>query len=178
MKIYTRNGDDGSTSLTGGTRVPKYHPRIEACGSIDELIAWVGHLLDFRENERNKAMLVLIQDQLMRCAYLAASEGRIREECLPDPGFLQRIENEIDMIETGLPSLGNLILPGGHPAISGCHIARCVCRRAERSVAKLQSMEEVPEIVLKILNRLADYLFVLARRLSSDLDIQCVKWKV
>ncbi|HQG76201.1 MAG TPA: cob(I)yrinic acid a,c-diamide adenosyltransferase [Bacteroidales bacterium] len=178
MKIYTRNGDDGSTSLTGKTRVPKYHPRIEACGSIDELIAWIGHLLDFRENEVRKEMLLHIQDQLMRCAYLVASEGTIREECMPDPCFLQKIENEIDRMEADLPSLRNFILPGGHAAISGCHIARCVCRRAERSVVKLNSMEAIPEIVLKLLNRLADYLFVLARRLGSDLDIQCVEWKV
>ncbi|NMC39327.1 MAG: cob(I)yrinic acid a,c-diamide adenosyltransferase [Bacteroidales bacterium] len=178
MKIYTRKGDDGSTSLAGGTRVPKFHPRIDACGSIDELISWIGHLADFKENEKRRHFLATIQDQLMRCAFIVASDNKIEDKYLPDRNFLQNIENEIDTMESGLLPIKNFILPGGHLAVSGCHIARCVCRRAERSVAKLDSLEKVPDIIMKLLNRLADYLFVLSRQLSLELDIQCVKWTV
>ena len=178
MKIYTRKGDDGSTSLSGGTRVPKFHPRIDACGSIDELISWIGHLADYNENEERKDFLIYVQDQLMRCAYIVASGNKVEDKYLPHKDSLQKLEDEIDRMESGLPAIKNFILPGGHLAVSGCHIARCVCRRAERSVAKLDSLEEVPGIIMKLLNRLADYLFVLSRQLSLELDIQCVKWTV
>jgi cob(I)alamin adenosyltransferase len=178
MKIYTRKGDDGSTSLAGGARVPKFHPRIDACGSIDELISWIGHLTDFNENNKRRDFLIYIQDQLMRCAFIVASEKTVEEKYLPEYDAIQKIEYEIDKMEEGLPVIRNFILPGGHKAVSACHIARCVCRRAERSVAKLDSLVEVPGIIMKLLNRLADYLFVLSRRISSDLDLQCVKWVV
>jgi cob(I)alamin adenosyltransferase len=114
----------------------------------------------------------------MRCAYIVASDDKVEEKYLPNSDSLQRLEDEIDRMESGLPAIRNFILPGGHMAVSGCHIARCVCRRAERSVAKLDSLEEVPGIIMKLLNRLADYLFVLSRQLSLELDIQCVKWTI
>lgn len=177
MKIYTRKGDDGYTSLSGGRRVPKYHPRIEAYGSVDELIAWIGLLRDFRENESRKETLMYIQCQLMRCAAALADERSAESvECLPDKNCLLFLENEIDRMESVLPPLKNFVLPGGNVLVSDCHIARCVCRRAERAVLYLNNYEKIPEIIIKFLNRLSDYLFVLSRMVSFELNIQDVDW--
>jgi len=181
MKIYTLTGDDGSTSLAGGRRVPKSHPRVEAYGSVDELNSWIGLLRDFKGNESRREILIFIQDQLMRCAStLAADEpdASNNESCLPGDTCVEVLENEIDIIEAKLPPIRNFILPGGHVLVSYCHIARCVCRRAERAVLRLNITEETPPIINMFLNRLADYLFILSRKISSDLDIEEVKWLI
>jgi cob(I)alamin adenosyltransferase len=180
MKIYTRTGDDGTTSLSGGRRVPKHHIRIEAYGTVDELVAWIGLLRDHKENHERKALLIYIQDQLMRCAAALAcgSAGNRLKKFLPDLDSVSVLEKEIDKIEASLPSLDKLILPGGNTIVSYCHIARCVCRRAEREVAKLSETEKSPGIILKFLNRLSDYLFVLSRKISLELDIEEIKWSV
>lgn len=180
MRIYTLSGDDGTTSLSGGRRVPKHSLRVEAYGSVDELIAWIGLLRDHKENLKRKDMLVYIQDQLMRCASALAydSTNTNSKSILPDPDVLSVVEKEIDRLEIGLPSLKHFILPGGNILVSHCHIARCVCRRAERAVVRLNEAEETPEIVTKILNRLSDLLFVLSRRISFDLDSEEVSWIV
>ena len=180
MKIYTLTGDDGSTSLLGGRRVPKHSLRVEAYGSIDELISWIGLLRDHKENLRRKDLLIYIQNQLMKCAAAIAhdSKNSNSKKILPDPDCLPVIEKEIDMMEETLPVLKNFILPGGNLLVSYCHIARCVCRRAERAVLRLNETEESPEIVNKILNRLSDFLFVLSRKIASDLDIEEIKWLV
>lgn len=180
MKIYTRTGDDGTTSLAGGRRVPKYHDRVEAFGSVDELIAWIGLLRDHRENSKRKEFLIYIQDQLMICAAVLASDPQNQEgrEFLPDPGSVSKLEKEIDRMEKKLKPLQNFILPGGNVLVSYCHIARCVCRRAERNVLKLNKTEKSPEIVARFLNRLADYLFVLSRYIGLELDIQEVSWSI
>jgi cob(I)alamin adenosyltransferase len=177
MKIYTRTGDDGTTSLSGGKRVPKQSARIEAYGSVDELIAWIGLLRDCIEINKRKDLLLYIQSQLMNCASaLAANSDNSKSKLmLPDPDCLSVIEKEIDNMEKSLPELHNFILPGGNILVSYCHIARCVCRRAEIAVLRLNETEKSPEIVNKFLNRLSDFLFVLSRKISLELDIEEVK---
>jgi cob(I)alamin adenosyltransferase len=173
-------GDDGNTSLAGGRRVPKHSIRVEAYGSIDELIAWFGLLRDHRENFERKEILIYIQNQLMKCATVLASEHRNSgsKTILPDADCISVIEKEIDRMEEILPPLKNFIIPGGNILVSYCHIARCVCRRAERAVLRLNEAEKSPEIVNKFLNRLSDYLFVLSRKIGLELDIEEIKWSV
>jgi cob(I)alamin adenosyltransferase len=180
MKIYTLTGDDGTTSLSGGRRVPKHSLRVEAYGSVDELIAWVGLIRVHEHNQVRNGILVYIQDQLMKCA-AALAYDRINEkskEILPDDDCTQIIEQEIDKMEEQLPVLKNFILPGGSALVSYCHIARCVCRRAERAVLRLNETEETPEIVIRFLNRLSDYLFVLSRKISLELDNKELIWPI
>lgn len=178
MKIYTRTGDDGTTSLAGGRRIPKQHIRIEAYGTVDELISWIGILRSHPENSQRKDLLVYIQSQLMSSAAALANDGSGpgMQNILPEPGCIARLEREIDLMESNLTPLKSFILPGGSIPVSHCHIARCVCRRAERAVLRLSEKEETPEIVRKFLNRLSDYLFVLSRLLSFELDNEEIKW--
>ncbi len=166
------------TSILGGRRIKKHHNRIEAYGSVDELIAWIGLLRDNKANFRRNDFMVRIQDQLMLCAAALASdpENLNNKKYTPDVDCVIGLEKEIDRMEETLPPLNNFILPGGNVLVSYCHIARCVCRRAERSVLRLNETEAVPEIVLKFLNRLSDYLFVLSRKIGSELDIEEIKW--
>jgi cob(I)alamin adenosyltransferase len=180
MKIYTMTGDDGSTSLAGGKRVPKFHERVEAFGSVDELNSWIGLLRDFKENKGRRDILIYIQDQLMRCSVVLAAENinTININSLPYADCSVKIEAEIDKMDSLLPECKNFILPGGNIVVSNCQIARCVCRRAERAVIKLKYSEEVPEIIIKFLNRLSDYLFVLSRLISLELGNQDIIWKV
>ncbi len=180
MKIYTLTGDDGTTSLSGGRRVPKHSLRVEAYGSVDELIAWIGLLRDHKENLLRKEMLIMIQDQLMRCAAGLAydRENSKSREVLPESESITLLEREIDRMENSLPPLNHFILPGGNIVVSHCHIARCVCRRAERAVLRLNDVEGSPEIIYKFLNRLSDFLFVLSRKIGLDTDSEEVKWSV
>jgi len=180
MKIYTLTGDDGTTSLSGGRRVPKHSIRVEAYGSVDELIAWIGLLSDHKENLKRKDLLKYIQSQLMTCAAALAydRENSNSRKLFPDEDCISVLEKEIDIMEGTLPTLKNFILPGGHILVSHCHIARCVCRRAERAVLRLNKTEESPELVNKFLNRLSDFLFVLSRKIGSELDIEEIKWQV
>jgi cob(I)alamin adenosyltransferase len=180
MKIYTLTGDDGTTSLSGGRRVPKHSDRVEAYGSVDEIIAWIGLLRDHKENIKRKDLLIYVQDQLMRCAAALAydSQNVNSRMILPENDSVQILERQIDAMETDLPPLNNFILPGGNILISYCHIARCVCRRAERSISRLNKTEKSPEIVNIFINRLSDYLFVLSRKISLELDIEEVKWHI
>jgi cob(I)alamin adenosyltransferase len=180
MKIYTLTGDDGTTSLSGGRRVSKGSMQVEAYGSVDELIAWVGLLRDHKENNQRRELLIYIQNQLMKCAAALAydSQSQNSKRILPDNECISMLEKEIDLMEESLPSLKSFILPGGNLLVSYCHIARCVCRRAERAVLRLDEPEESPEIVNKFLNRLSDFLFVLSRKIALDLDIEEIKWIV
>ncbi len=180
MKIYTLTGDDGTTSLSGGRRVPKHSIRVEAYGSVDELIAWIGLLRDHKENTDRRNLLIYIQNQLMKCAAALAYDSKnIRSRMvLPDNDCISVVEQEIDKMEETLNPLRNFILPGGNILISYCHIARCVCRRAERAISKLNETEETPEIVNKFINRLSDFLFVLGRKVAQELDIEEIKWSV
>jgi cob(I)alamin adenosyltransferase len=177
MKIYTCTGDDGTTSLPGGKRVKKHDIRIEALGSVDELIAWIGLLRDYKENLKRKDILMYIQDQLMRCsAALSSADGSISAEFLPSEESISRLEHEIDLMQDKLKPLQNFILPGGHILVSCCHIARTVCRRAERTIMQLNEKDPVPGITIKFMNRLSDFLFVLARMIGKELEAQEIKW--
>ena len=180
MKIYSLTGDDGSTSLVGGKRVAKHSLRVESYGSIDELVAWIGLLRDHKENTCRKDILIYIQNQLMSCAQALATdyENSKTKIVLPDSDCLKILENEIDKMDETLPPLQNFIIPGGDKLISYCHITRCVCRRAERAVVRLNEVEKTPEIVMKFLNRLSDYLFVLSRKIALEQDVKEIKWTV
>ena len=180
MKIYTLTGDDGTTSLAGGKRVPKCSQRVEAYGSVDELIAWIGLLRDHRENHERRDLLIYVQSQLMSCAaaFATDNENPGAKIILPEAGCLSVLENEIDRMEESLSHLSNFLLPGGNLLVSYCHIARCVCRRAERAVLRLNASEKTPEIVTRFLNRLSDYLFVLSRKISLELGNEEIKWMI
>jgi cob(I)alamin adenosyltransferase len=178
MKIYTLTGDDGTTSLSGGRRVPKHSPRVEAYGSVDELIAWIGLLRDHKENLKRIELLIYIQKELMKCAAALSHDidNINSKKIVPENDCVSVIEKEIDRMEETLPPLNSFILPGGNLLVSYCHIARCVCRRTERAVLRLNENEKSPELVNKFLNRLSDFLFVLSRKIVSELDIEEIKW--
>ncbi len=176
MKIYTKTGDTGKTSLIGGHRVPKNHIRLEAYGTIDELMSHIGYVLDNNANPEINKILFEILDRLMSCASVLAAENdgfNIPEILTGDIEFL---EKEIDKMDSELNHLISFILPTGHPLVSSCHIARCVCRRAERIIVSLSEQLYVPENLLKYINRLSDYLFVLSRKFAKDLKIEEIPW--
>jgi cob(I)alamin adenosyltransferase len=180
FKIYTRTGDKGQTSLIGGTRVPKFHPRIEAYGTIDELNSYIGLIRDQDIDEHFKKVLLEIQDRLFTAESIIAldpgAEVKIKLPALGEAD-ITLLENEIDSMNEVLPELKSFILPGGHPIVSYCHIARCICRRAERQTIRLAQSQAVEELVIQYLNRLSDFLFVLARRLGKDLGVDETLWK-
>ena len=175
MKIYTRTGDKGMTSIIGGTRLPKYHPRIEAYGTIDELIAWIGLLRGMDEYKVRIEELTKIQAILMQCCAIVATDPAKPVAGLNDD-VIKSLEDAIDQMQKELPELSSFILPGGSQPVSFCHIARCVCRRAERCVLRLDETESAPSDVIKYLNRLADYLFVLARITGYETGNEEVNW--
>ncbi len=185
MKVYTKTGDNGTTALFGGTRVSKDHIRIESYGTVDELNSYIGLIRDQDMNIHYKEILIEIQDRLFTVGAILATppekevmkNGELRLKKL---GIIETdielLETEIDTMEDSLPPMTHFVLPGGHTTVSYCHIARCVCRRAERLAVHLSHDEPVTEMAIKYLNRLSDYLFVLARKLSSDLNADEVKW--
>lgn len=179
MKIYTKGGDSGTTSLIGGKRVPKYHERIETYGTVDELISFIGLIRDQPVAENIRASLIIIQDRLMTCASLLAAEDDVSRRRLPElrESDLEYLEKEIDTMEEQLPPLSSFILPGGHTFGSYCHITRNICRRAERSAIQLSVNNDVPTLIIKYLNRLSDYMFVLARKLTHDFNGTEIPWK-
>ena len=185
MKIYTKTGDKGTTALFGGTRVPKYHSRIEAYGTVDELNSYIGLIKDQAIDIPTKDVLIKIQHDLFTLGSMLATP--IEKEVLKSgkerlniqkitPTSITYLENKIDEMNNKLPQMTHFILPGGHTTVSFCHIARCVCRRAERLSVALHQEENINQVILTYLNRLSDYLFVLARKLSQDLSAQEVKW--
>ncbi|MDM1396153.1 cob(I)yrinic acid a,c-diamide adenosyltransferase [Myroides odoratimimus] len=185
MKVYTKTGDKGTTALFGGTRVPKHHIRIESYGTVDELNSYIGLIRDQEMNPLYKKVLIEIQDRLFTVGAILATDPekailKNGKERLNIPKIsvadIELLENEIDRMEESLPQMTHFVLPGGHTTVSYCHIARCVCRRAERLSVSLNESEPVDESVLKYLNRLSDYLFVLARKLTFDLQAEEVKW--
>jgi len=178
MKIYTKTGDKGMTSLIGGKRVPKFNLRIEAYGTVDELISYVGLIRDQDISPSIKSNLVKIQEHLMVAAAILATDCDDCEIKIPElkETYITFLEKEIDDMETELEPLRSFIIPGGHTIVSYCHIARTICRRAERISMELSDKFNVPEVVLKYINRLSDYLFVLARKLGKDLNIIEIPW--
>ncbi|TNE53059.1 MAG: cob(I)yrinic acid a,c-diamide adenosyltransferase [Bacteroidetes bacterium] len=179
MKIYTKKGDGGTTQLIGGTRVPKHTLRIEAYGTVDELNSFIGVVRDQDIQTKHQERLIEIQDRLFTMGSLLAAEPGKSKMQLPEihTEDLEYLEKAIDEMDDELPPMKSFILPGGHPAVSHCHVARCVCRRAERITTALNEHEAVPEIILQYLNRLSDYLFVLCRKLSQELGAKEQPWK-
>ncbi len=179
FKVYTKTGDKGQTSLIGGTRVPKHHIRIEAYGTVDELNSYVGLIRDQKIDARTTELLIEIQDRLFTIGSILASDPGKSKMKIPDlkEEDVTLLENEMDKMDESLPEMKSFVLPGGHTTVSFCHIARCVCRRAERLVIHLSETEEVPPLVIKYLNRLSDYLFVLSRKLSLELKAVEIPWK-
>ncbi len=185
MKIYTKTGDKGTTALFGGTRVPKHHIRIESYGTVDELNSHLGLIRDQDINPHYKDLLIHIQDRLFTIGAILATDPkkavlkngkeRLNIEKISSKN-IERLELEMDTMNAALPPMTHFVLPGGHQTVSFCHIARCVCRRAERLASALNDIEPFEANALTYLNRLSDYLFVLARKLSSDLQANEVKW--
>lgn len=165
MKIYTKTGDAGETSLLGGTRVPKFDVRIEAYGTIDELNAYIGHLSDYEVIYPHRTIIQNIQYNLFSMGSILANDQKKSGIKTPDihESDIELLEKAIDNMEEDLPPLKNFVLPGGHKAQSLTHIVRCICRRAERRVAELSHKAEVNPLILVYLNRLSDWLFVLSR---------------
>ncbi len=185
MKIYTKTGDKGTTALFGGTRVSKHHIRIDSYGTIDELNAWLGLIRDQKIDNHSKKLLAIIQDKLFTIGAILATDPekallKSGKERLNIPKInasdIELLEKEMDAMNVSLPPMTHFILPGGHTTVSSCHIARTVCRRAERMATQLFEKEPFDENVLSYINRLSDYLFVLARKLSKDLKADEIKW--
>jgi cob(I)alamin adenosyltransferase len=178
-KIYTKTGDKGQTALLGGRRVPKHDARIEAYGTVDELNSWIGMILDHEIPGIERETLLRIQDRLFTTGSLLASDPGRSKTAVPElnDGDVEALEKEIDRMTEVLPPLKTFILPGGHPAASCCHVARCVCRRAERLVVALAENSPVEATVVRYLNRLSDYLFTLARFLLRHFGAEPVAWQ-
>jgi cob(I)alamin adenosyltransferase len=185
MKIYTKTGDKGETSLFGGQRVKKYNLRIEAYGTIDELNSYIGLIRDQKLDKKSFEILIKIQNQLFTIGAMLATPPdkeklKSGKDRLQIPKISEKdislLEEEIDIMNTSLKPMTHFILPGGHQTVSFCHIARCICRRAERITVELSENEIVNDGVLIYLNRLSDYLFVLARKLTYDNDVKEIAW--
>lgn len=181
FKIYTKTGDKGGTSLIGGVRVPKNHIRIESYGTVDELNSYIGMVNDMAANEQVSAWLREIQDRLFTVgSVLATNPDKEVKMKLPDlhDADVTWLEHRIDMMNEILPEMRSFILPGGNLASSTCHVARCVCRRAERiCVAMQESQEFIPPLIIQYLNRLSDFLFVLCRYLTHINNAPEIPWR-
>lgn len=185
MKIYTKTGDKGTSALFGGTRVPKHHIRLDAYGTIDELNSWIGLIRDQDIDAISKKTLTHLQDKLFTAGAILATDPekatlKNGKERLSIPKIedidITFLEDNMDSMEVNLPQMTHFILPGGHTTVSYCHIARTICRRAERMISLLNENEPTDPNVLSYINRLSDYLFVLARKLSFDLKAEEIKW--
>jgi cob(I)alamin adenosyltransferase len=181
LKIYTKTGDKGTTSLIGGTKVAKSDLRIEAYGTVDELNSFIGLCRDLLKNKKSSKVLLKIQDRLFIIgSSLACDPGKELKMKIPnlEEADIIFLEKEIDKMDEVLPAMKNFILPGGHKSVSILHIARCICRRAERCCVRLQiESNEEDSIIIKYLNRLSDYLFVLARFTGHELKVKEIPWK-
>lgn len=168
MKIYTKTGDKGQTSLIGGTRVPKYHLRIEVYGTVDELNSYIGLIMCQGIDNYDQQLLKEIQDRLFTIGASLAADPDKSKMKIPDlhDADIALLEKEMDLMNENLPDLKHFVLPGGNTVVSYCHIARCVCRRAERLAVALAENSFVDQRITIYLNRLSDYLFVLARKLT------------
>jgi cob(I)alamin adenosyltransferase len=179
MKIYTKKGDTGYTSLIGGTRVAKHHLRIESYGTVDELNSYMGLVRDYNENPELKEVILEVQDRLFTIGSQLAADPEKSKMKLPElhESDVTFLEEQIDKMDEELEPMRSFVLPGGHPVISSTHIARCVCRRAERITVHLAENETVDEMIMRYLNRLSDFLFTLSRKLSKDLNTEEIPWK-
>ena len=185
MKIYTKTGDKGTTGLVGGKRIPKHDLRIDCYGTIDELNSYLGLIRDQEISTDHKTTLLDIQNQLFVIGSLLAIDPELLKEeskrkrlgiTFLNPEAITSLETEIDVMNNELPAMTHFILPGGHQTVSFCHIARCICRRAERSISKLHIEHPTQPEILIYLNRLSDFIFVMARKLSKELKVEEIKW--
>jgi len=179
MKIYTKTGDEGTTSLFGGKRVSKSELRIDTYGTVDELNSWIGVLRDQEVNQKRKDILIEIQDRLFTIGSILATEPKNTKVKIPSlsESDVIYLEKGMDDMDALLPPMRFFVLPGGHASISWGHVARTVCRRAERLVIALHHLEKVDPMVIKYLNRLSDYLFVLCRMMAQELGVEETPWK-
>jgi cob(I)alamin adenosyltransferase len=179
LKIYTKTGDKGTTGLVGGQVISKANLRVDAYGDVDELNSYIGLLGDFEINTHLKPLLKEIQDRLFTIGSILASDPAFIKKKIPDvlESDIKLLENEIDKMDSDLQPMRFFILPGGHQHVSFGHIARTVCRRAERKVVKLSETEIVNNIIIIYLNRLSDFLFVLCRNMAKNLEVAEVAWK-
>lgn len=180
MKIYTKTGDTGQTGLIGGRRVSKADLRIDAYGTVDELNSWIGLIRDQAVNSERRDLLKEIQDRLFTVgAELATDPNRAPKQHMPAIVLtdVTLLETSMDGMDEALPELRAFVLPGGHESVSFCHLARTVCRRAERLVITLNDTSPVDPLVIQYLNRLSDYLFVLSRKMTQELSADEVEWK-
>lgn len=178
MKIYTKTGDKGETSLIGGSRVEKSHIRIESYGTVDELNSWLGLLGSVLIQDPSHNRLIRIQNILFTIGSHLASDPVKSKMVLPEitGDQIKDLEDWMDEMEKDLPALSNFVLPGGHVHNAWAHIARCVCRRAERQVVSLNKLESVNPLIIQYLNRLSDFLFVLARYISKQEQVEEIPW--
>jgi cob(I)alamin adenosyltransferase len=180
MKIYTRTGDTGQTSLIGGRRVSKADLRIDTYGTVDELNSWIGLLRDQPVNANRRSLLKEIQDRLFTIgAELATDPDKPPRQAIPAivEADIVRLEDNMDAMDTELPELRKFVLPGGHASVSFAHLARTVCRRTERLAIALNGVSPIDPLVITYLNRLSDYLFVLSRKMAQDLAVEEVAWE-
>jgi cob(I)alamin adenosyltransferase len=179
MKIYTKTGDKGTTALFGGKRVSKADLRIDTYGTVDELNSYIGLVRDQPVNASRKNVLVEIQDRLFTIGSILATEPGNTKVKVPSlsESDVTVLEKEIDTMESQLPPMKSFVLPGGHQSVSFCHVARTVCRRAERLVIALDAQEKVDALVVQYLNRLSDYLFMLSRKMTAELGAEETPWK-
>lgn len=181
MKVYTRTGDQGTTSLIGGSKVRKNHPRIEAYGTVDELMAQTAYLRDNMENtsslEEFRVDLLDILDHLMRICSLLAAEEEVSKK-LPEVSgrHITFLEERIDYLQASLVSIDKFTLPGGHPLVSLSHICRTVCRRAERTIVDAMGEINLDENITRYMNRLSDYFYVLGRKISDEFNVKEIYW--
>ena len=179
MKIYTKKGDKGKTQLLGGSMVDKNHIKLECYGAIDELNAFIGNIYDQEISASHKENLLKIQNQLFNLGSIISFDGKKDKIKLANitTQNIKMMEKAIDKMEEELPMLKAFILPSGHPSASKCHIARTVCRRAERNLVALSQEEQIDNLYIQYLNRLSDYLFVLARTILKDKNGQEIQWQ-
>jgi cob(I)alamin adenosyltransferase len=185
MKIYTKTGDNGTTGLYGGTRVPKYHLRVETYGTVDELNSHIGLIRDQEISKKIKIDLLKIKNYLFTLGSMLATpeekeilkngEKRLNIVTI-DKDSIEFLEQSIDLMNLDLPAMTHFTLPGGHSTVSYCHIARCVCRRTERLAVQLAETSSIESTIIMYLNRLSDYLFTLARKLTYDLNVEEIQW--
>lgn len=179
FRIYTKTGDDGTTGLYGGTRISKDDIRIETYGTIDELNSYIGLIRDQEINEAYKAVLFEIQDRLFTIGAILAMDPAKKNLSVPElvETDVHLLESAIDQMDEQLPEMKSFVLPGGHTSVSYIHIARCVCRRAERLAVHLHRNSSIEPLIIRYLNRLSDYLFTLARMVAKDLNAIETPWK-
>lgn len=180
FKVYTKTGDDGTTGLVGGNRVKKYDPRLEGYGTVDELNASIGIIRSFDIPEDIKSLLIQIQNKLFNIGSRLASDEKgmaFTANLVIKPEEIEVLETAIDKFEEDLPELKNFILPGGELSVAQCHMARTICRRAERRIVEFSEQTPVQAEIIKYINRLSDFLFVLARKLGHLKGIEETPWQ-